>query len=170
MLWLIAIQKSGLGWNIIIDSDVTDIHATLYADRSILSSVWWDITNGNTADSSLANQLYIKGSIFSENTTGWAVSAPFTCPFFEQGVCDEVLAKKYDLSFLRRYILVTEVDGDWVPTWNTFPRNGWNESEMWDANDSNTESQAWKAGYRKYPLVVEYNPTIQTAPPPFFGK
>ena len=85
-----------------------------------------------------------------------------------QASCDEALAKKYDLSFLRRYILVTEVDWDWNPTWNTSAWNWWQESKMWDGNDSNTESQAGKAEYRKYPLVIEYNSNIQTTPPPLF--
>lgn len=163
MLWLIAVSKSDSsgnieGWNIIIDSDVTDIHASLYADRSILSFAGWDIADGDTSDSSLANQLFIRGSIFSENTIGWAVSSPYTCPFYVDDTCDEVLAKKYDLSFLRRYILVAEVDEYWVPTWVSSPRNWW------------SESSTVKAWYESYPLIVEYNPVIQTTPPPFFGE
>jgi hypothetical protein len=37
---------------------------------------------------------------------------------------------------------------------------------MWDANNTNTETQ--KPGYRKFPVVIEYNPQIQQTPPPFF--
>lgn len=166
ILWIIAIQKDGIWGNIIIDSGVTDIHAIMYADRSLLSSVGWSIADGNTFDSDLANQLYIRGSLFSENTIWWAINSPYTCPFFEDNTCDEVIAKKYDLSFLRRYILVTEVDDQGNETGNTFPWNAWSESEMWDGDSSNNGSQSGKSGYRIYPLVIEYNPSLQTTPPP----
>lgn|GEM_PF-4467169 len=37
MLGIIVTQKNGVGGNIYIDPSVTDIHAILYADRSLMS-------------------------------------------------------------------------------------------------------------------------------------
>jgi len=168
ILWIISLEKEGQWWNILIDASVTDVHAILYADKSLLSSFGGGIADGNTLDSNLRNQLYINGSVFSENTTWWALSAPYTCPFYEENVCTVEVAKKYDLWFLRRYILVSDVDADWSPTWVQSPLNGWSESEMWDGDDTNTDTQAWKTWYRTYPFIIEYNSHIQTTPPPFF--
>lgn len=168
MLGIIAIRKDDVGWNILIDSSVTDIHASMYADRSILSSVWWVIADGDTPDTSLVNQLYIEGSIFSENTTWWALTPPYICPFFEEATCTQALAKKYDLSFLRRYILVSDVDADGNPTGTMSPLNWWAESEMWDRDSTNTLTQPWKTAYRVYPLIIDYDSDIQIGPPPFF--
>jgi hypothetical protein len=41
----------------------------MYADRSLVSYDGNEL-NGNTPNSELANQLYIYGSIFTENTIG----------------------------------------------------------------------------------------------------
>jgi hypothetical protein len=53
---------------------------------------------------------------------------PIICPFYISS-CDEANAKKYDLNYLRRYILVSEiVDG--MPTGNMYPNNNAAESYM----------------------------------------
>ena len=160
-LWIIVIEKDKQWWNILIESSVTDIHATLYTDRSLVSSIWGVQADGDTPDSSLANQLYIYGSLFSENTI-WGGVSPYTCPFYESNICNESLAKKYDLSFLRRYILVTELDADNNPTWNMIPNYSWNQSYMGDNNRTNN---TWRM---QYPVVIEYNPNSLSSPPPFF--
>jgi len=165
ILGIIALQKWWVWWNIIIDRDVTDIHAVMYADRSLLSSVLWDIATGDTPNSNLRNQLYIKWSVFSENTIGgWIENSDslFQCPFYVNNPCTQSLARKHDLSFLRRYILVDELDADDQSTWNLIPQLPGTGSLMtWVDNNR-------KQGYREYPLVIDYNPTIQTTPPPFF--
>lgn len=163
ILGLIAIQKDGQGWNIYIHPSVTDIHANIYADRSVISYNGAQL-DGNTGDSVLSNQLYIYWSIFSENTLWGADAMPIICPFYISS-CDEADAKKYDLNYLRRYILVSEiVDG--MPTGNMYPNNNAAESYMWDNSNTNTESQ--KPWYRIYPFIIEYNADIQQNPPPFF--
>jgi len=163
ILGLIAIQKDGQGWNIYIHPSVTDIHANIYADRSVISYNGAQL-DGNTGDSVLSNQLYIYWSIFSENTLWGADAMPIICPFYISS-CDEANAKKYDLNYLRRYILVSEiVDG--MPTGNMYPNNNAAESYMWDNSNTNTESQ--KPWYRIYPFIIEYNADIQQNPPPFF--
>ena len=170
MLGLIAISKDGQGGNIYIDPSVTDIHANMYADRSVISYDGTEL-NGDTPDSILRNQLFIFGSVFSENTLGGADDTPITCPFYENQSCSESLAKKYDFNYLRRYILVSEVvpdplTGEMVLSGVMSPDNGWRESYMWDNNNTNTQAQ--KPGYRVYPFVIEYNARIQQNPPPFF--
>lgn len=164
ILGLIAVRKDGQGWNIYIDPSVTDIHANMYADRSILSYNGIEL-DGDIPDSALSNQLYIYGSIFSENTLWWADDTPLECPFYINTTCSKTLAKKYDLNYLRRYILVTEILNG-VPTWEMFPNNSGAESYMRDNSNNNTEVQ--KPWYRRYPFVIEYNSNIQQNPPPFF--
>ena len=59
-------DASGVGGNIHIDENVTDIHAGLFAEKSVFSS-------GN-------NQLYILGAIISANTLG--DTAAGLCPYY----------------------------------------------------------------------------------------
>jgi len=168
MLWLIAIEKDGVWWNIYIDPTVTDIHANMYASKSLINydNIIWEY-DGDTPDSLAVNQLYIYGSIFSENTIWWADAGTYECPFFINIVCTLALAKKYDLNYLRRYILVSETDGDGNLTGKSIPRNGGLESYMGDNDRTNTEVHSpW---YRVYPTIIEYNPQVQQAPPPFFN-
>jgi len=158
ILWLIALQKDGQWWNIYISPDVTDIHAAIYADRSVISYNGSEL-NGSTPDSTLSNQLYIYGSVFSEYTIGWSRST--TCPYYVS-VCDDNISQKYDLNLLRRYILVQPVDSDGNPIGNKEPQFGWRESYMWDSNRGS------KPEYRQYPLIIEYNPSLQQVPPALF--
>lgn len=164
MLWLIAISKDNKGGNIYIDPAVTDIHANMYASKSVLSykDGTWEL-EGDIDDSELANQLYILGSIFSENTI-WG-NETNECPFFVTN-CSNANAKKYDLNYLRRYILVQPLDADNNPVGDKVPQFGGAESYMWDNSNINTETQ--RPGDRKYPFIIEYNSKIQTTPPPFF--
>lgn len=167
MLWLIAISKENDAWetvggNIYIHPSVTDIHANIYADRSVISydNIHWEwfIPTNN-----LRNQLYVYGSIFSENTIGWASDInALVCPFYIKDVCSETVAKKYDFNYLRTYILVSQVIS-WQITSIMEPSNGGAESYMWDNSNSNSDVQK-----RRYPFIIEYNPEIQNSPPPFF--
>lgn len=161
MLWLIALKKNGVGGNIYIDPTVTDIHAILYAEKSLISyngsiELWWE-----TSDSALANQLYIKWSVFSENTLGWAES-PYSCPFYINSTCNENTAKKYDFNYLRRYRLVTETDADGNVI-QQIPDYSWAESFAGDSTRGHSNLD-----YRKFPLIIEYDARIQQTPPPIF--
>ena len=171
MLWIIALSKDDIGWNIYIDPSVTDIHAILFADKSLISYKSGELW-GTTSDSELANQLYIKWSVFIENTL-WGGDTPFDCPFYiDVSDCDMDEAKKYDFNYLRRYRLVSDVsnqtgiDGAWNPVYATIPDYSGAESMMGDGNSSNTEVQ--KPWYRRFPFIIEYNPMIQQITPPFF--
>ena len=109
ILALIPLEKNGVGGNIYINPVVTDIHAVIYADRSVISYNGAEL-DGTTQDSVLANQLYIKGSLFSENTLGGFELTK--CPFYvTNSNCNTAQkAAKYDLNYLRRYVIVTETD------------------------------------------------------------
>ena len=169
LLWIIVLQKDGVGGNIYIDPSVTDVHAVMYADRSLISYDGSHELDGTSSTWSLANQLYIRGSVFSENTI-WASQKPTPeCPFYVASTeCNSTQeAMKYDLNFLRRYILVQPVDTEGNPIWDKVPQFWAVESYIWDDSRINTESQ--KPGYRKYPVIIEYDPQIQQTPPPFFN-
>lgn len=159
MLWIIA-----LGWNIYIRPDVTDVQAVLYTNRAVMSATdsdsSWDIASseqhdGTTNANILENQLYIKGSIFSENTI-WGARWTLQCPYYINTNCTTFLddthrnnAQKYDLNFIRRYYFY-DSDGNGTP-------------------DTPSGVQSLGAlAYQEFPLIIEYNPQIQQNPPPFF--
>jgi hypothetical protein len=152
MLWIIV-----LNWDILIHNNVTDIHAILYTDKSVFSTTdGINKLDGTTSAGTLANQLYIKWSIFSENTIGWSRMSPPNCPYYVQINCgNQSEAQAYDLNYLRRYYIYnadTDADGIWdtlTPSWAQSP-------------------SAVASGNEQYPIVIEYNSAIQTAPPPFF--
>ena len=78
-------DASGNGGNIIIDPRVTDIHASLFSEHSVSSS-------GD-------RQLYIRGSLISNNTA-WDTQAGI-CPYYVTVTCDSTEARKYDLEYIR---------------------------------------------------------------------
>lgn len=163
LLWIIALEKEWKGWNIYIDPNVTDIHAFMYADKSVLnySSAIWEY-DGDTLDDDLRNQLYIKWSVFSENTI--LVGVNTLCPYYINVTdCNKDVSKKYNFNYLRRYALTPLLDGDGNPTTVLTPKSWWAESYMWDANRSNSP---WN--FRSYSVIIDYNPMIQISPPLFF--
>ncbi|MCA9374575.1 hypothetical protein KC725_05445 [Candidatus Peregrinibacteria bacterium] len=125
--------SSGNGGNVYIDPGVKNIQANIFADGSVFS---WRGNNAATdingdgepvwTDESerfnlLKNQLYIQGSIASQNTIGGAVRS---VPILGDGTVASASegqygatptgrsqARLYDLNFLRYYGLVFERDG-----------------------------------------------------------
>ena len=165
ILWIIALQKDGIGWNIYIDPSVTDIHAIMYADRSLISYDGIQELDGSTLPEDLANQLYIHGSVFSENTIWASQSTPIECPFYvEDSDCDTVeKAMKYDFNFLRKYILVQPVDTDGDPIGDKVPQFGGAQSY----GDRSTRGE--RVDFRRYPIIIRYDSKVQKSPPPFFN-
>ncbi len=151
ILGIVVLQdEDGNGWNLYIHPDVTNIVGTIYVDKSVISYNGTNELDGNTQASVLNNQLYIFGSLFSENTIGGSRSNPLECPYYVSVCSSTVEAQKYDLNYLRRYF-VADSDNDWTkdsPSWNT----------IFTASDD----------YYEYPVVVEYNSRIQSTPPPLF--
>ncbi len=144
--WLIVLKDDKWnGWNLYIDPNVEKIKSIIYTDKSAISynSNWWEISPNNGWDyDRLKKQLYINGSLFSENTIwGSRLETP-KCPFYlwySNNSCSLDEAQKYDLNYLRRWI------------------------EWWDVQiDSKTG--------KKYPVVIKYNPNIQISPPALFSK
>lgn len=163
-LWIIVLKDgNGNGWNIFINPWVTRIEATIFAEKSLLSSSdWINAHDGNTSQSVLKNQLSIYGSVFSENTIGGSRNSPVMCPYYE--VCsptDLILAQKYDLNYLRRYF-VYDYNGNASIDDSDIAANGWVNY----AGTFNTTIYP----YARYPVVIEYNPMISTNPPPLFTK
>ena len=170
ILWIIALHKNGQWWNIYVDPSVTDIHAFLYADRSIISYNWSEL-DGSTVDSQLANQLYIKWVLFSENTIWWSVRNPVVCPFYiTSSQCStREQAMKYDLNFLRRYQIAPDrdSDGDIIPG-SYSPSHGAAESFMW--NDTRNEEAPQRTELREFPVILEYDSRIVNNAPPLFSR
>jgi hypothetical protein len=157
MLSIVVLKDSNWkGWNIYINPDVKSIKATMYADKSLISYDGTNELDWNTSFSVLKNQLYIYGSVFSENTIGWSRTTPIKCPYYVTSInCDTIeKAQKYDLNYLRRYYL-KDTDSDWIgntPAW-------WGSSVF-----------SYPLPNSKYPLVIQYNPLIQTDPSILFMK
>ncbi len=153
MLSIVVLKdRNWKGWNIYINPSVLFIKATMYADKSLIS---FDGINEldwyNSSFSTLKNQLYIYGSVFSENTIGWSRSSPIKCPYYVHNCSNQEIAQKYDLNYLRRYYL-KDTNSDWK-----------GDTPAWWWSSSIPYITATSPNY-KYPVVIQYNPLIQTNP------
>lgn len=166
ILWLVALSKNWQGWNIYIHPSVTDVHALVYADRSVISYNGAEL-DGTVSDETLANQLYIKGSLFSENTLGGF--GLVKCPFYVTNTnCNtSQKAAKYDLNYLRRYILVQPVDALGLPVGPKTPQfqtatNGLQSFAGWSSRWSRN------VDFQDYAIAIEYDSRVQQNPPSIF--
>jgi len=151
VLWIIVLKDDyGKWWNLYIDPNVTKIDAAIYTDKSIISYDWTNELDWNTNQFTLRNQLYIYWSVFSENTMGWSINEPPVCPYYVWWICERKDAQKYDLNFLRRYYYVS-----------------WSSAINWWINYMNKYNLTDYL-YYQYPVVIKYNPKVQTSPPPLF--
>jgi hypothetical protein len=151
MLWIIVLKDlKWNGWNIYIDPSVTNLVWSIFAEKSLLSYSWWEL-DGVTEATVLRNQLYIYGSLFTENTIGWSREAIPVCPYYiARTACTLEIAQKYDLNYLRRYYLIKN------SSWVLVPAYSWKS-----ASGINLSLNA-------YPVVIQYNPKASTTPPPLF--
>jgi len=164
ILWIIA-----LNGDILIDTSVTDIHAILYTNRSVMSTTnGINRLDGSTSLATLANQLYIRWTVFSENTLWWSRSATPECPYYvaDSDCNSSWVAQKYDLNYLRRYFTYDS----W--SWYDVDTDGLTDGfgNPYDKNKSWEISQAGLNNHRlsEFPVIIEYNPNVQQNPPPFF--
>ncbi len=121
-------DNAGNGGDILINSTVTDIDASLIAEHSVHSS-------GD-------HQLYIHGSVISENTLG--DTAARICPYYVSVSCTEIEAAKYDFENLRA---------------------------GFDGTDNTKKAiSATAANYPNTPLIIEYDMRVQSDPPPIVAQ
>ncbi len=154
ILWIIVLKNNEWKWwNVYINPSVISIESVIYADKSLISynwiELWWD-----SAIDYLRNQLYIYWSVFSENTIWWSRNIVPICPYYVTNICNLEEAQKYDLNYLRRY-MTKDTNLDWIPD---------TPVSLWISYFNSSSS------YFKYPVVISYNPIIQTTPPPLFVK
>jgi hypothetical protein len=143
-------SSEGKEGNIIIDPSVTHLEGVFYADGSFLSGIDYDYdgsgtthpngiieeeevfdgfvaTGGEFTSSDFGNQLFIKGSIVSQNTVGGTSSStipvdawqPYECISGECTdcsdtglICSKNAAMRYDFSFMRRFKLGNSYDDE----------------------------------------------------------
>ena len=146
ILWVIVLQDDAWNWwKLYVDTEVNELDAVIYTDKSIIS--WYTITwtfyevDWSTNNSITQNQLYIYGSIFSENTIWGSRKSPPVCPFWTEAIswfnCNITEAQKYDFNYLR----------------------SWTDNPEFIDTDGTI-----------YPVVIKYNSALQSTPPPLFDK
>jgi hypothetical protein len=158
ILWIIVLKDDDWNWGkLYIDSTVDQVNAVIYSDKSIIwyneyYDNWYTWANEdiikhevdwNINTNILDNQLYIYWSVFSENTIWASRLSPPVCPFWTtvQGItCNSVEAQKYDFNYLRTWL-------------GSNPKYTW-DPVTWD----------------NYPVVIKYNSSIQSGPPPLFSE
>lgn len=164
ILWVV-VQKdeSGNGGNLYIDPNITNIVGTYIIDGSVLSyDGIAEIGVGNIT--TLKNQLYIYGSIVSENTIGWSRMSPIKCPSLLNIACTtSAIAQSYDLNYLRRYYIFggspfgnAKIIGWW--TCSSIICSGFQANLIQKFTTPNDP-------LAQYPVIIEYNPLIRTSPP-----
>ena len=129
-------------WNLYISSNVSQIHAMVYTDGSVISTTpTWEIVTSNISqrETQLTNQLYLKWSVFSRNTIWWAYEQDnqFTLPGWRITE-NQDLAVQYDLEHLR----------------------------YWNSNCLEVEEVCRFPNY----TIIEYDSRIISSPPPFFNQ
>ena len=143
--WIIVLKdENWIWWKLYIDPEISKIDAIIYLDKSILSYNWdyLEISPNNWGTSALLNkQLYIHGSLFSENTIWWSYLADPICPYYlgyTNNICELDESQKYDLNYLRRWF---EDPDDLI------------DDSLWE-----------------YPVIIKYNPKLQINPPAIFSN
>ncbi len=153
ILWIIVLKDDNWNWGkVYIDSSVDEVDAVIYADKSIIwyNDIYdnWDSDSiikheidWNINNNILDNQLYIYWSVFTENTIWASRIDPPVCPFW------------------------TTVQGI---TCNTI------EAQKYDFNYLRTwlwvNPKFVPISWNNYPVVIKYNSSIQSTPPPLFGE
>ncbi len=161
----VVVQKdeAGNGGNLYIDPSITNIVGTYIIDGSVMSysDALGEIGVGDIA--TLKHQLYIYGSIVSENTIGGSRMSPLKCPSLLNMSCTtSAMAQKYDLNYLRRYYLFGGKpfgDGKIIGNETCTISSCSTTSTLPQKFTTTTDPLA------QYPVIIEYNPLIRTSPP-----
>lgn len=135
-------------WNIYVTPNVSRINAIIYADGWFISSdiLWNPYTFDSISRSlDLKNQLYMKWTLFTRNTIGWAILSwwNYILPWWTKLLPTETNYNKafiYDLNYIRRW------------------------------KNNCIESSPWVCKYNKGAFVIEYDSKVQTNPPKLFSN
>jgi len=96
---IIVLEDDGNGGNLYIGDNVTDLYASIFLDGSVMRA---DSAGNPYSASELTDQLYISGSIISQNTIGGVDAA--TGPICGDGsVCSTEEAELYDFGYMSYY-------------------------------------------------------------------
>ncbi len=173
-LWIVILKDKNWKWgNLYIDPTVTHIVWSIFVDKVILTAkdwyydwtIDWEISSNeilwiDAKQKELANQLFIKWQIFSENTIWGSRKNPVVCPYFiKNSQCNLKTSQLYDLNYLRRYFIY-DSNNNWYIDNNDIAANWWKNYK------STFDTSVYK--YARYPVVIEYNSIIQLLPPPLF--
>ena len=152
-LWLIVLKDNyntsnwyNDKWNVYVKPNVRYINASIYADWWLIS-VWNDElpfpVDNSERTYSLKNQLYMKWTLSTRNTIGWAILAwwKYILPWWTQ-TDNFDLSMQYDLNYIRRWSLDWDKNSNWL-------------LDNWEYIDS---------------FIIEYNPNIQIDPPKLFSN
>jgi len=158
ILWIIVLKDDHWNWGkLYIDSSVDEVDAVIYLDKSIIwyNDIYdnWDTddiikheVDWNINDNILNNQLYIYWSVFSENTIWWSRLDEnndwiFVCPYW------------------------TSLENIVCNTINS-QKYDFNYLRKWLGISPKFVPSAWP----NYPVVIKYNSSIQSGPPPLFSE
>jgi len=163
---IILKDENGNGGNLYIDPSVTNIIGSYIIDGSVISYNGSEIGVGDI--STLKNQLYIYGSMVSENTIGGSRMSPNRCPsLLNISPCTIDIAQKYDLNYLRRYYLYSNKPfGNGKAIWGIVDDGSGHPAIP--SNNLTKKITSWSDDLAKYPVVIEYNPVARSSPPPAF--
>ncbi len=149
---IIVLEDEGNGGNMYVDKNVVDLYANIFLDGTFYRGN----SSGAYADydsASLNNQLYIRGSVISQNTIGG----------YDSGVCGDgsacgvVDAQKEDLNYMSNYMACYpySVDDDGVVTVDIGSR---------EECDGYSSSTRYTGDYEYSPIVIEYFPPSEDLP------
>ncbi len=190
LFWMVVLKDDTTktkGWNIYVHPNVTNVVWAAFAEWSILSYNWSQVyRKSNTVEGNLTRQLLWFWSVYSANTIWWSLGlgawASYTCPYWSDyyvvnktSVCNQDEATKYDLSQLRRFVLMewTAVTCNWVSyPWttisNSVPKSTGTSPETyaiaWKKKCSIGDTpEAWlRYTSKKSPVIFEYDSNIQS--------
>lgn len=112
--WVILLKNAaGIGGNVFIKDSVKNIQSSIFSEGTIYSGTdKLNLYNDSGEEVTILppNQLYVLGSLISQNTIGWATqSGAATCPFTESN-CSYQNAVKYDFNYFRAYVATGGID------------------------------------------------------------
>ena len=161
------------GWNIYIDTFVTNIDALLIADWSLLNMFWWEIRDVTNNLDYLRRQLLIYWSVYSSNTI-WTDIMPYWSDYYENSIYPNNIMtwSIYDLWNLRTFnlnywefgklcdesLMLAPMDWAW-----DYILNAWAWKKECYNSDLKDVNLRWSTRWN--PVIIEYNTNINFIDP-----